>query len=88
MSKNKLIIGAIIILVLIGGYIWFKFRISSYSGVVGSLTFPTVKTEKYTIETPGINPRVYEWDTKTGYHCITLFRDNPDSAPTMQCFKK
>jgi len=90
MNKKTIVSVLIVIIVLlvIGLYLWFRFKASSYSGVVGSLTFPTVKTEKYTIETPGINPRVYEWDTKSGYHCIALFRDNPDTAPALQCSKK
>jgi hypothetical protein len=38
----------------------------------------TVNTLSYTIETSGVNPRVYEFDTQ-GYpkiHCVVIFRDN------------
>ena len=47
----------------------------------------TVNTLSYTIETAGVNPRVYEFDTQ-GYprmHCVVIFRDDPRSAPSMQC---
>ena len=49
----------------------------------------TVNTLSYTIETAGVNPRVYEFDTQ-GYprmHCVVIFRDDPRSAPAMQCVK-
>ena len=85
---KKAAIMALIVIVVIGGYAIYNWvRQSSFSGLVGSVSFPTLKTEKYTIDTPGINPRVYEFDTKSGYHCISLFRDNTDTAPAMQCFK-
>ena len=47
----------------------------------------TVNTLAYTIETSGINPRVYEFDTQ-GYprmHCVVIFRDDPRTSPAMQC---
>ena len=88
-SKFKIIVILfILIAVSIAGftiYNWIKH--SSFSGMVGSVTFPTLETKKFTIDTPGINPRLYEFDTKSGYHCIALFRDSTDTAPAMQCFK-
>ena len=47
----------------------------------------TVNTLAYTIETSGVNPRVYEFDTQ-GYprmHCVVIFRDDPKTSPAMQC---
>jgi len=47
----------------------------------------TVNTLSYTIETSGVNPRVYEFDTQ-GYprmHCVVIFRDDPKTSPAMQC---
>jgi hypothetical protein len=49
----------------------------------------TVNTLSYTIETSGINPRVYEFDTQ-GYprmHCVVIFRDDPKTSPAMQCIE-
>ncbi|QCT94555.1 hypothetical protein FE773_04995 [Caminibacter mediatlanticus TB-2] len=57
-----------------------------WSTIVGMFK-KTVNTLSYTIETAGINPRVYEFDTQ-GYprmHCVVIFRDDPRSAPAMQC---
>jgi len=88
-SKFKIIaIFFTLIIISIAGftiYNWIKH--SSFSGIVGSTTFSTLETKKFTIDTPGINPRVYEFDTKSGFHCIALFRDSTDTAPAMQCFK-
>jgi len=58
----------------------------NWNSIVGAFK-KTVDTLSYTIETSGINPRVYEFDTQ-GYprmHCVVLFRDDPKSAPAMQC---
>ncbi len=47
----------------------------------------SVNTLAYTIETSGVNPRVYEFDTQ-GYprmHCVVIFRDDPKTSPAMQC---
>ncbi len=49
----------------------------------------TVHTLSYTIETSGVNPRVYEFDTQ-GYprmHCVVIFRDDPRTSPAMQCIE-
>ncbi len=89
-SKTKIIIVGGIVVFLLGisfSYFLIKRSNVSFSGIVGS-TFSSVPTQKYTIQTPGINPRVYEWDTKSGYHCIALFRDDAKTSPSMQCFKK
>ena len=46
-------------------------------------------TAAYTIETPGYNPRVYEWTTAQGDTCIALMTSSDkSSAPAMSCFKK
>jgi len=61
----------------------FAFNWNSIVGVFKK----TVNTLSYTIETSGINPRVYEFDTQ-GYpkmHCVVVFRDDPKTSPAMQC---
>ena len=61
----------------------FAFNWNSIMGVFKK----TVNTLAYTIETSGINPRVYEFDTQ-GYprmHCVVIFRDDPRTSPAMQC---
>ncbi len=63
----------------------FAFNWNSIMGVFKK----TVNTLAYTIETSGINPRVYEFDTQ-GYprmHCVVIFRDDPKAAPAMQCIE-
>ncbi|WP_456480076.1 hypothetical protein [Nautilia sp.] len=63
----------------------FAFNWNSLVGVFKK----TVNTLSYTIETSGINPRVYEFDTQ-GYpkmHCVVVFRDDPKAAPAMQCIE-
>ena len=44
----------------------------------------------YTIDTAGVNPRIYEFDTKVApiRHCIVLIASSDNmAAPTMQCYK-
>jgi hypothetical protein len=56
---------------------------------VAGLFKKTINTLEYTIETSGVNPRVYEFDTQ-GYprmHCVVVFRDNTKTSPAMQCVK-
>ena len=63
----------------------FAFNWNSIMGVFKK----TVNTLAYTIETSGINPRVYEFDTQ-GYprmHCVVIFRDDPRTSPAMQCIE-
>jgi len=80
---------AIVLFIVIGVIgVYFVSKKVSFSGMVASVSLPETKTTKYTIETIGINPRIYEWDTKSGYHCVALFRDETGSAAAMQCFKK
>jgi len=60
----------------------------NWNSIVG-LFKKTVNTLSYTIETSGINPRVYEFDTQ-GYprmHCVVIFRDDPKTSPAMQCIE-
>jgi len=49
----------------------------------------TVNTLSYTIETSGVNPRVYEFDTQ-GYprmHCVVIFRDDTRTSPAIHCIE-
>ena len=58
----------------------------NWNTIVGAFK-KTVNTLSYTIETSGINPRVYEFDTQ-GYprmHCIVIFRDDPKTSPAIHC---
>ena len=60
----------------------------NWNSIVGFFK-KTVNTLSYTIETSGINPRVYEFDTQ-GYprmHCVVIFRDDPKTSPAMQCIE-
>ena len=61
----------------------FAFNWNSIVGVFKK----TVNTLSCTIETSGINPRVYEFDTQ-GYpkmHCVVIFRDNTKTSPAIHC---
>jgi hypothetical protein len=84
-KKIALEIAAIFIMLAI---LMMVMKNGSYSGMMSTITLPEVKTVKYTIDTVGMNPRVYEWDTKSGRHCIAVFRDSSDSAGALQCYKK
>jgi len=60
----------------------------NWNSIVGFFK-KTVNTLSYTIETSGINPRVYEFDTQ-GYprmHCVVIFRNDTHTAPAMQCIE-
>lgn len=44
-------------------------------------------TAAYTIETPGYNPRIYEWTTSEGYKCLAMMASSNDaSSPAIFCF--
>jgi hypothetical protein len=71
------------ILILVLSSFAFAFNWNTIVGIFKK----TVDTLSYTIATSGANPRVYEFDTQ-GYprlHCVVVFRDNPNTAPAMQC---
>ena len=60
----------------------------NWNTIVGAFK-KTINTLSYTIETSGVNPRVYEFDTQ-GYprmHCVVIFRDDPKTSPAMQCIE-
>ena len=44
----------------------------------------------YTIDTAGINPRIYEWTPKSNPNitCIVIFGNSKAAIPAMQCFPK
>jgi hypothetical protein len=74
-----------VIFTLIFGSFAFAFNWNTIVGVFKK----SVNTLAYTIETSGVNPRVYEFDTQ-GYprlHCVVIFRDDPKTSPAMQCVK-
>ena len=55
------------------------------------MTMPEIKPQaSYTVDTAGINPRVYEFNTKVKpiMHCVAFIASSSKmSAPTMQCYK-
>jgi len=74
-----------LIFTAIMGSFLFAFNWNTIVGVFKK----TVDTLSYTIETSGVNPRVYEFDTQ-GYprmHCVVVFRDDPKTSPAMQCIE-
>jgi len=60
---------------------------------ISGMTWDEQKTNKYTIDTAGLNPRVYEFRPKSAPDilCVIVFpnADGKHTAaiPTMQCFK-
>ena len=63
----------------------FSFNWNSFVGIFKK----TVHTISYTIESSGLNPRVYEFDTQ-GYprlHCVVLFRNDTKTSPAMWCIE-
>jgi len=71
--------------------------ISANAGIfstISGMTIPEIKpTEAYTVDTAGINPRVYEWRSKadSSMMCAALFsnaaEEGTSSAPSMFCWK-
>jgi len=60
--------------------------------MVSGMSIKEVKPQaSYTVDTAGINPRVYEFDTqvKPIKHCVVLVASSDKmSAPTMGCYNK
>jgi len=60
--------------------------------MISGMAMPEIKPQAaYTIDTAGINPRIYEFDTKVEpiKHCVVLVASSDKmAAPTMQCFNK
>ncbi len=60
--------------------------------MVSGMAMKEIKPQSsYTVDTAGINPRVYEFDTRVEpiMHCIVLMASSDKmTAPTMQCYKK
>ena len=60
---------------------------------ISGMTMDEIKPTSYTVDTAGLNPRVYQW-TPVGlpnFVCVALF-PNADgksvaAVPAMQCFK-
>ena len=63
----------------------------NWNSIVGAFK-KTVNTLSYTIETSGINPRVYEFTPKANPNkiCVVVFGNSKSgiSIPAMQCFDK
>jgi len=60
--------------------------------MVSGMSMKEIKPQAaYTIDTAGVNPRIYEFDTKIKpiMHCVVLIASSSDlSAPTLQCVPK
>lgn len=60
--------------------------------MVSGMSMKEIKPQaSYTIDTAGINPRVYEFDSKVKpiMHCVVFIASSEKmSAPTMVCVKK
>jgi len=60
--------------------------------MVSGMAMKEIKPQAaYTVDTAGVNPRVYEFDTKVApiRHCVVLIASSSKmAAPTMQCYKK
>jgi len=65
---------------------------TAHAGLWSVATGPskTIKPQAaYTVETPGFNPRVYEWTTTNGNKCLVVMASsNENSSPAVFCFKK
>ncbi|MFK5937407.1 MAG: hypothetical protein QM497_03325 [Sulfurimonas sp.] len=61
-----------------------------YSMISGMAMKEVKPQASYTIDTLGVNPRVYEFNTKVEpiRHCIVLIASSDKmAAPAMQCYK-
>lgn len=60
--------------------------------MVSGMAMKEIKPQAaYTVDTNGINPRIYEFDTKVEpiMHCVIMVASSEGmAAPAMQCFKK
>jgi hypothetical protein len=57
---------------------------------VSGMTMEEIKPKQaYTIDTAGVNPRIYQWQPLglPDYMCIAIFSNSETSIPAMQCFK-
>ena len=62
-----------------------------FSSVQGMTMKEFKPTFAYTIDTNGVNPRVYEFTPQSDptMSCVIVFSSSDESsAPTMQCFRK
>jgi len=79
----------IIFVILVLGFVSANAGLFS---MVEGMSMPEIKPQAaYTINTAGINPRIYEFNTKVKpiKHCIVLFASSgKTSVPAMQCFDK
>ena len=79
----------LILAVTLGSQVFAGNFFSSVSGI----TMKEVKTNAYTIDTAGINPRVYEFRPESNKHylCVVIFPNSDGkhtaAVPAMQCFK-
>lgn len=75
---------------ILGSLICVTLHAGMYSMISGMAMKEVKPQAAYTIDTAGINPRVYEFNTKVApiRHCIVLIASSDKmAAPTMQCYK-
>jgi len=81
-----------LVLVLLLGSLSAIFAGNLFSQISG-MTWDEVKTNKYTIDTAGINPRVYEFipENAKDHLCVIVFPNSDGkhtaAVPAMQCFR-
>ena len=56
-----------------------------FSAVSGMSMKEIKPTASYTIDTAGINPRVYEFKTSTGRECVLVVLTGDQPSSTLQC---
>jgi len=80
-------------LILLVGLISMSAYAGNLFSQISGMTWNEVKTNKYTIDTVGINPRVYEFipENAKDHLCVIVFPNSDGkhtaAIPAMQCFK-
>ena len=68
-----------------------SFATAGLFSTVSGLSMEEKKTDKeYTLDTAGVNPRVYEFTPETAPHmqCILIVLNAVEPSSTLQCFLK
>lgn len=70
---------------LLVGAIAHTAQAGMFSAVSGMSMKEIKPTASYTIDTAGINPRVYEFKTSTGRECVLVVLTGDQPSSTLQC---
>ena len=71
--KKWLILAGIIIILVLGVWVWLSWSDSKVALMFSGALQETVKSHAYTIPASGTNLRAYEWTSKSGMECIAVF---------------